>query len=293
VSNNFFVFDDVHFQDSLDSGLLDYEDRTIPIDQVGLFTNCRSCDGLHRREYSDRECPRCYEYEQEEEENCLESYSKKFSLPSYGDKLVYGVEIEVEVSNGDRISDAARPIKDKFSDKIMCKSDGSLDHGFEIVTKPYEYEEILSLSSEIVSYADAYGCMANSSCGVHIHANRGALSNHDIAMLLLIFSEYPDDIEAVAGRYSDEWAKIQEKEKEDFSTEDAICESIEIHKKEGRYQAINLQNDATVEFRVFAGTTDPAIMTSYLEFTDKIIKASKKISIDDIGALSFEEILSL
>jgi hypothetical protein len=64
-----------------------------------------------------------------------------------------------------------------------------------------------------------------------------------------------DNIIELSGRDSSKWAKLSPKK------------VIDVKKKQSsRYEAINLQNDATVEFRIFASTIDPKLILARLEF---------------------------
>ena len=59
---------------------------------------------------------------------------------------------------------------------------------------------------------------------------------------------------------------------EDSDTESEIVDKVKNTKYAGRYQGINLQNDNTVEFRMFRGTLKLNTFIAALQFVDCICK---------------------
>ena len=56
----------------------------------------------------------------------------------------------------------------------------------------------------------------------------------------------------------------------------------------GRYQAVNLQNTNTVEFRVFRGTTNRVTLLASIEFVDALIMYCKSHELSDLISLSWD-----
>ena len=103
------------------------------------YRRCESCgriihddDACWRNDYA--YCASCYD----ELDTEIEEYSFKPEPMFYGDGTrFFGVELEIDAGGKDE--ENARKIKEisnRHGEHIYCKSDGSLDDGFEIVTHP-------------------------------------------------------------------------------------------------------------------------------------------------------------
>jgi hypothetical protein len=64
----------------------------------------------------------------------------------------------------------------------------------------------------------------------------------------------------IAQRNSDQWSKYSEKRLADGNKKDV-----------SRYQAVNLLNDETIEFRIFKGTLKQTSLFSAIEFCEAIV----------------------
>ena len=239
------------------------------------MVECDHCHRMYVDEDNDGEhiCSNCMG-------DVIKSYSTRFDLPNFGKRLMYGVEIELEVDEDDNRNTIAAKFKKKFGEKIMVKSDGSLNYGFEVVTRPFELNESMILCGDICDLAERHCRNDKSTTGVHVHVSRAALTPDQICRIVAIFGEIEDVVVEVAGRRSDQWAKVSKRKYKEVS-EDGVDTFIR-RESEGRYRAINLTNSSTVEFRVFKGTTDSDMMRIYLLFVSAVIAASKKLTAKDI-----------
>ena len=216
--------------------------------------------------------------------SAIYNYGHKHSCNLSYENMMFGVEMEVCVERADNDSQPCREqvaymLKKQINEVAVIKSDSSIDYGFEIVTKPLDYCDAISHCRRILSLADSMRCRADSSCGIHIHVSREHISRKAIANLIFMLSEMEGDITKVAGRYSDEWARISKKSKDDCECVDDV---IQNEYDCGRYRAINLINDATIEFRVFASTTSMNTITAYIQFVKCIIDYAETHTLDDI-----------
>lgn len=59
----------------------------------------------------------------------------------------------------------------------------------------------------------------------------------------------------------------------------------------GRYQAINLTPDHTIEVRIFRGTLKPATLLASIEFVDWAIGLVKRMTNTQLQALTWEQAL--
>ncbi len=181
-------------------------------------------------------------------------------------KLYMGVELEVDCGDNYRrlcgdLEEAGAP--------IYCKYDGSLgSQGVEIVSHPctlnyHQYELNWAKLMRTCKNHD-YKSHEAGTCGLHVHVNRDYLGcDGDANLVLLTMALWPElvmfsrrkpsQLESWASLpYMTTWDEIRRGEhdgEDDFLTNEA--RKTERH---GRYQAINLTNYSTVEFRLFRGT---------------------------------------
>lgn len=238
---------------------------------------CESCNESHSR-YTERcrDCDAC-------------TYGCTCSIASYHTKVTHtlkalgkadaklrlGIEIEVECKRGEP-QDSAQEWLQAAPDFVICKRDGSLDRGFEIVSCPAslavhqerwpQYLSNPALRHGLVSWK-------TTTCGLHVHVSKAALSQLDIGKIL-VFINSPltrRKITALAGRESAQWAKFAQKTVGDVKRNHA-----------DRYQAINTQNPDTIEFRIFKGTLDSQHVLADLEFCHAVCFWAKQASVRDL-----------
>lgn len=187
--------------------------------------------------------------------------------------IYLGVELEVEVASGGRIN-KARACLDLLNGDgpfAVAKGDGSLNDGFELVSAPASLDEARRLWSLLLDRVPP-GLRSHDTetCGLHVHASRGrpgrtgGVSPLTLGKLMYFFGENPGFIEAVAGRSSSRWARIDKKK---------VADALEATPGYGeRYQAINTLNEKTIEFRVFKGTLKKETFLARIEFVDAVIR---------------------
>lgn len=253
---------------------------------------CESCGSIHKMYNKHKVCTECAS-------QSIYSYNTKFPSKNYGKNRMYGVEMEVHV---DAYSDdddeyenksfAAYDIKEAIGEKIMIKKDSSIDYGFEIVTEPLKLNDAIKVCSDTLNFASDIGCVEHDSCGVHIHVSRAALTNRAISNLIFIFSEWEHEITTFSRRSYDrlyEWAKITKYDKKDLEEGECI---IEKQYRKGRYCAINIQPENTIEFRVFSSTTDENVIKAYLLFVDLMCDFALKSKIEEIANSNFMDVFN-
>jgi hypothetical protein len=182
----------------------------------------------------------------------------------------YGIELEVELENQDKSERGkkAQEVVDLFGgDFVIVKEDGSLQCGFEICTQPASKEEHLirwgkffdNLPGNLVSFNSPHN-----NCGLHIHCSKKPLSLLSIAKIVVFINDEKNQpyIETIAGRKPNRYFKIAKK---NYSTVRQIGDG-------NRYEAVNLLNRETIEFRLFRGTLKRESFFKAIEFCDSIIQ---------------------
>ena len=234
------------------------------------YGHCPSCDETFRMRESctGERCPSCErEHEEEEEQRSpILSYSTRVdTTPEGKGPIWFGIELEVEVKSGSDTNEMATKCKELLGEFAIIKSDGSLNNGFEMVTRPASLEVHRERWTKFMEKRPkGIRSWETTTCGMHVHLTRRA---HDGSAIMtdltvakiVMFVNSPRNkafIVDIAGRDADRWAKMQDKE----SLPKAL-RAIE------RYEAVNLLNKRTIEFRIFRGTLSYAGFMKNLEFT--------------------------
>jgi len=214
---------------------------------------------VHIDNHSDNElCTNC---SNNKSLSCIGDYGHYFPEEKVGKgPIFYGVELEVEC---DEFYVAHKIIKifDKF---VLLKKDGSLNHGFEIVTAPADmdiqkknWEMFFSKNIEGI-----YSGLINDKCGMHVHCSRTPLTELTVSKILVFINAARNKsfIETIAERKSNHYSKIFPKKYSDIKND------IE------KYNAVSLIHNETVEFRIFKGTLRKERFFKNLEFVEALIK---------------------
>lgn len=195
----------------------------------------------------------------------------------------FGCELEVEVCNGTRNEFAKRIIGEMGEDRVYIKSDGSLSHGIEIVTHPHTYEEICNLwRDNWTNRMRGLESHDTTTCGFHVHVSRQNLTPLHIQKII-VFINAPENLELVtkvAQRKDTRWAKIADKQ---------IGHCGHSH---DRYEAVNLSNSNTIEFRIFRGNTRTDRILKNIQFVHATVEFTRDRSYRDLSSKSFMEFVS-
>jgi len=172
-------------------------------------------------------------------------------LPQVGRACYFGLEIEVDGPYRPRseLVSAAELLPD---DSWYAKDDGSLEYGFECVSHPGTWDHWRDDPFNWCGQLVERGLRSydTQTCGLHIHVTRSFLSESQILKLLMFFRANVDTVTRLSRRKGEQWkgyARIDERDTRQ------LVKKV----KDGpdtRYEAINLENENTVEFRIFRGT---------------------------------------
>jgi hypothetical protein len=248
------------------------------------YWQCERCDGWSRDGYDCGDgC--CGEYC--ECEDCTDSgdygplvhdYSYKPRPVFHGTGPVFlGPEIEVEAPYRSQHQCAELAVS-HLGDLGYLKEDGSLEHGFEIVTHPMSYSWAMAhFPWELLTELDNMGCAATDATGLHVHISRAGFASpcHAYRWMKFIYRNQRG-VEAVARRSSSYAA---------FTTDDRLA--VKHYAKGGtaanRYRAVNTNNTDTFELRVFASSLDPNEVKAALAFTAATVEYTRELSVAAIA----------
>jgi len=192
------------------------------------------------------------------------------------------------------------------------KHDGSISNGFELVTHPMSHDFYKNQATELFDVLEGLRSNYNASswgtnrCGVHIHISRTGFNGgaHMHRFLNLIYSNQ-DFYEALAGRSSSRWAKFDDVERGGGLAEDengrlyrtkayrSFKDKINSGRHTDRYSAVNTQNHATLEMRIFRGTTKGMTIKSHIDLAHASVEYTRIMSISQVkeGSLTTDSFM--
>ncbi len=231
-------------------------------------TYCQECGPSHDRDEAENESGLDYR---------IHNYNYRPDLQFFGKgKLFFGCELEI---NYEDCEEAVDWVLDTLGeDHVYLKEDGSLDNGFEIVSHPHSFEESLKLWGKM-SQKSPMTSHKSGQCGFHVHVSRAALTPLQIQKMV-VFVNAPENaglVDKVAQRTGNGYCRKKDAQIGHCAASDS------------RYEAINLLNGATIEFRIFKGNTRPERLMKNLEFVHALIHWVNLVSYRQLTSALFRE----
>jgi hypothetical protein len=211
--------------------------------------------------------------------------------------------VELEIDNGGEYDENAREllkVANSDGQRMYIKHDGSLSEGMELVSHPMSldyhknnmnWQDIFNKALEM-----DYRSHQTSTCGLHIHVSREAFGETEeeqdecIARILYIFEKHWEELLKFSRRtraqlnrwaarygYRENPGEILDYAKGDNST---------------RYACVNLNNHATIEFRIFRGTLKWNTLIAALQMVNRICDAALYSSDEEVQELSWTDLMS-
>jgi hypothetical protein len=279
---------------------------------------CEDCD-----EYNADGCDRCSDNMSDDGVRLIHDYSYRpdaiFHSTDKDERLFFGIEIEVEAR--DSLRDSAEYAHQLESmDLAYLKHDGSLNNGFEIVTHPMSHDFFKNEAGDFFAVIEGLrtqqGIRVKSwdtrTCGLHIHISRTGFNGgaHMHRFLNLVYSN-PDFYSTLAGRTSDQWAKFSDIYRRDYVRNDdgtimrdewdcGIVKTVRQFKHKlgnnhnsDRYSAVNTNNAATLEMRIFRGSVNGDTIKSQLDLAHASVEYTRNLTVQDVtqGALTSDNFM--
>jgi len=203
------------------------------------------------------------------------------------EKRLLATEIEVERRN-DCSSNIAEMVSTTMNNFALCKHDGSLNNGFEIVTAPATISALKEGWTKFceANYSDQLSSWHTGTCGMHIHVDRTSLTPLEIGKLLVFVNGKANSkfMEAIAGRDSRQWSAKKYK-----GIKDALQRS-------DKYEALATHKPKTIEFRVFRGNIAKQGIMRNIEFVDALCNFVRTVGMDKdtdtVNRLSYTNFVS-
>ena len=213
----------------------------------------------------------------------------------------FGVELEID--KGDDHRSVSEDIQ-ALGLPVYCKHDGSLDdEGVECVTHPctLAYHENVFDWGALADTALRHDYLSHntSTCGLHVHVNRRCMGdtradrNRTAGNLVLLCLPLWDKLVTFSRRTEsrlNDWAKRpepfrvipgenhwQDKRVYDLEGQDdeTLMEMALNTYNDGRYQAVNLTNSSTVEFRLFRGSLKRSTILASIALVNNMVAYAK------------------
>jgi hypothetical protein len=196
--------------------------------------------------------------------------------------VVTGFENEMECVNGD-LAECAELAHDIYHPHgCVLKEDGSISHGFELVTSPMSLEYIQNVFpfDKMRDLAE-HGMRSSmtTSCGLHVHINKGYFSNRHTSMyrFMAMFHRNNSIWQKIGGRTNSSYARWNDDEQQNMIEYVKYAHSQGIKGLQSnyeRYVAINLQNTNSIELRFFKGTLRPLTLQARVEAVHAVAEYS-------------------
>lgn len=229
------------------------------------------------------------EYDDSDESEVIHNHGYRPSFEFFGSGNYHlGFELEVESRNSSR-HEGAQFVQDVLGGHAYIKEDGSLDDGFEIVTHPHtlsEYQSNFDWNVLASLKRKGYRSWNTDTCGIHVHVSRTAFDSggindrsrriilrqaHELRFMKLIYDNQRQ-VERIAGRTDCHYASFLDK--------GGLVRKVKYGNQEnGRYSAVNTENHATLEVRVFKGSLRKERVLSAIEFVTASVEYTRGLSV--------------
>jgi hypothetical protein len=190
-----------------------------------------------------------------------------------------GLELEMEsVGDTPRSEKAEQLVEeignytDESTGKVhtyaLLEEDGSLNHGFEMVTG---YTGLDVHAKQLAFFKKPFEGMKShdtKTCGLHVHICKKGMSMFHAAKLILFMHDSRNQrlFRAIARRDSSRYSQVKNKTADYSWLKHAKSDGMR-RLNEDRYESVNFQPERTVEFRLFKGTLRYETIMACLEFT--------------------------
>lgn len=245
----------------------------------------------------------------EDDDSIIRQYhqSNPQHIPSEYDnrkpRVLMGLELECEIKDGHDREDKAIEVLDaigtyKDGDKryTYCEleRDGSLNYGFEIVSGFTGLDVHRKQLEFFKNQWDGVKSHNTSTCGLHVHVCKSSMTLYHAAKLVFFINDEKNHslIKALARRTESSYARIKNKSNIVWLKNARQTRNPLNNLNGDRYEALNFQNDKTIEFRLFKGTLKYETIQSCLEFSFLSWHFTRDASIQNLTIPKFLEFIN-
>jgi hypothetical protein len=209
-------------------------------------------------------------------------------------RRAFGMELEIQTpgSRGNReagrVHDVLNP-GGEVGEYCFFERDGSIGDGFEIVTQPAGldiHRDKMALFLNDREIKQGMRSHEGGACGLHIHVGRQYVTQAQIYRIQAFLNDVRNEgiVRKVSRRYGTNYARIDHRMGK-LSPEGK-------HNNE-RYEALNVSNRDTIEFRIFRGSLRYESVMAALEFVNALLDFCMpgQTSILDFNSIGFRRFL--
>lgn len=266
------------------------------------YIHCAQCgcllslDDSYIDDDDDYVCTDCYHSAQDNSQ-LIHNYYYKPEPVFYGTgNRYFGVELEIDRGGeSDRAARKLLSIANAEEERLYCKHDGSLDNGFELVSHPLTLQYHLEVMpwKELLREAVSLGYCSHKggTCGLHVHISRSAFGEtveeqeSVIARILYFVEKNWDELLKFSRRTPSQLERWASR----YGYKDRPKDILDHAKKGygGRYASVNLENRATIEFRIFRGTLKLNTFIATLQLVNRICDVALFLYDEELQAMSW------
>lgn len=188
-------------------------------------------------------------------------------------RRAFGLELEVQLRSGNlnkklaEVHEALNHETTELGEYCFFERDGSIGEGFEIVTQPAgidTHRERLSRFLESDAIKRGLRSHEGGACGLHVHVGREYLTQAQIYRVQSFLNNRANEelVRKIARRYDNGYCR--------YHGHLAKLSPMGKHSTE-RYEALNVTNNETVEFRIFRGSLRFESVMAALEFCNALL----------------------
>lgn len=214
-------------------------------------------------------------------------------------KVLIGLELEMECDEDHDKDEQAGHLLDaigkyKGYQYALCEEDGSLNDGFEMVTS---YTGLDVHKTQLQFFKNKFYGMTShntSTCGLHVHICKSDMTTLHGAKMVFFINDAKNHslVKAIARRDNASYACIKDKKTDKSWLKDVVRNTKDKKNQlrglnSDRYEALNFNNERTIEFRLFKGSLKYDTIMACLEFTYATWHFCKNASIDQLTTSDF------
>lgn len=208
-------------------------------------------------------------------------------------RRAFGVELEVQIRSGQlekklaAIHEAVNYKTQQTGEYCFFERDGSIGDGFEMVTQPAGldvHRERLALFLNNPQLKMGFRSHEGGACGLHVHVGREFLTQGQIYRVQSFLNDVRNEalIRSIARRYDNNYCRFK-----------PHMAKFTIHGKHSteRYEALNVTNAETIEFRIFRGSLRYESVMAALEFVNSLLTfcTPGEVSLTQFTAIGFKQ----
>lgn len=214
----------------------------------------------------------------------------------------FGIELETEMTRGreceyaNAVNEVINGSYENYNKYAKFERDSSLENGCEIITQPMTMEFIMEHKNkikEILSVINDKGGTShdNNRCGLHVHVSKASLDSSTIDEIYCLFEFFKPEIIAFSRRTIFRYCNFM-----DLNVSSGVHlfdkEYFKYHKSTGHCCAINNANNATLEFRIFRGTTRYGTLVASIQLVDNICNIASEFVRGNRSSISWNEVIN-